>query len=156
MKNGESLPDAYNLRKISAEFQVSTDYILGLTDEAEIRYPATDVTLLFKKYKQMMKNQIIKNEEYYWIKVEVDEDRTYIRTVQTEWAGFTEEGKEIRVARKVIPEKAIQLCNKLEDSPVIINKASEIGLFYLFGGNAIIAETLCKEHMPSILEAKIN
>lgn len=35
---------------------------------------------------------------------------------------------------------------------VIINKTSEIGLFYLFGGNAIITETLCKKHMPNILE----
>lgn len=155
-KNGVSLPDAYNIRKISAEFQVSSDYILGLTDEIESKYPAQDVTLLFKRYKHMKLNPILKDEEYYWIKLEVNEDRTYTRSTQTECAGFTEDGKEIRVARKVIPEKVIELCNKMGDSAVIINKISEIGLLYLFGGNAIITETLCKEHMPNVLEPMIK
>jgi len=156
MKNGVSLPDAYNLRKISAEFGVSSDYILGLTDELEIKYPAQDVTLLYKEYKKLLSNQIMEDEDYYWIKIEVDEERAYTKTIQTEWAGFTEDGKEIRVARKVIPENVIELCNKIGDSAVIINRTSEIGLFYLFGGNAIITETLCREHIPTILEPKIN
>lgn len=151
-KSGVSLPDAYNLRKISAEFLVSSDYILGLTDELESKYLEKDVIILFKRYKKMMLNPIIKDEKYYWIKLEVDKDRTYIRSTQTEFTRFNEDGKEIRVAREVIPEKVIELCNKIGDFAVIINKISEIGLFYMFGGNAIITETLCKECMPNILE----
>lgn len=156
MKNGVSLPDAYNLRKISAEFGVASDYVLGLTDELETKYLAQDVTLLYKKYKQLLVNPIMENEDYYWIKIEVDADRAYIRSTQTEWVGFTEDGKEIRVARKVIPENVIELCNKVGDSAVIINKISDIGLFYLFGGNAIITENMCRECMPEVLEPKIS
>ena len=60
--------------------------------------------------------------------------------------------KEIRKARKVIPENVIKICEQLKRSIVIINKVSEISLFYLFGGEAIIREELCKEHMNEILK----
>lgn len=41
------------------------------------------------------------------------------------------------------------------DLLIIINKVSEIGLFYLFGGTAMISKKLCEEHLPEILEPKI-
>ncbi len=147
MKSGEVLPDVYNLRKISAAFQVSSDYIIGLTEELDSSFLAPEVTLLFNRYKEMMKNLIIEKEKYYWIKVEVNEDRSYTRSVQTEWAGFDENGEEIRRAREVIPEKVIAICQKLDEPVVVINKISEISLLYLFGGNAIITAKLYEEHI---------
>ena len=155
MKAGENLPDVYNLRRISEEFNISTDYILGLTNEFETKYLPKDVTSLFNRYKQMQSNPIKDGEDYYWIKLELDENNSYVRSTQTMWVGFTEDGREIRMAREVIPEKAIELCKKIGDIPVIINKVSEIGLFYLFGGTAMISKKLCKEHLPEILEPKI-
>lgn len=108
---------------------------------------APEVTLLFNRYKEMMKNLIIEKEKYYWIKVEVNEDRSYTRSVQTEWAGFDENGEEIKRAREVIPEKVIEICQKLDEPVVVINKISEISLLYLFGGNAIITAKLYEEHI---------
>ena len=32
-ENEKSLPDCYNLKRISVEFGISTDYILGLSDK---------------------------------------------------------------------------------------------------------------------------
>lgn len=154
-ENGVSLPDAYNLKRMSMEFGVSVDYILGLTDNMEVSYQAEEIGLLYKKYKQMMYNPILKDEEYYWIRIEITEEKEYIRSMQTEWVGFIEENgmrKEIRKPRAVIPENAIEICKKLRGTPVIINKVSEIGIFYLFGGEAIISESLCKKHLPEILE----
>ena len=86
----------------------------------------------------------------------MEEDKNYVTSIQTECTGIIEESsegiKEIRKARKVIPENVIKICEQLKRNVVIINKVSEIGLFYLFGGEAIIREELCKEHMKEILE----
>ena len=153
-KNGICLPDAYNLRKISAEFQVSSDYILGLTDELEIKYLAQDITLMFEKYKQLRFNPILEDEDYYWIKLEVSEEKTYIESTYTQWEGFAEDGTEIRVPRNVEPEAVLELCDKRGDFIVIINKISEISLYCLFGGNAIIKESLYKEHLSNIFKPK--
>ena len=155
-ENEHSIPDTYNLKRISMEFGVSTDYILGLSDKMEASYQAEDVTLLYQRYKKMMLNPIQKEKDYFWIKMEMKEDKSYLTSVQSEWVGFIGEGtnemKEIRSARKVIPEKVIQICEQLRRRPVIINEASEIGVFFLFGGEAIIAEELYEEHVKRILE----
>lgn len=154
-ENEKSLPDVYNLKRIAMEFGVSTDYILGLSNEMDITYYAEDVMFLYEKYKKMMKNSI-KKEDYYWIKMKIEENNNYVTSVQTECVGIIDEDgenmKEIRKARKIIPENVIKICDQLKRNIVIINKFSEISLFYLFGGEAIIREELCKEHMKHILE----
>jgi len=154
-ENEKSLPDVYNLKRISMEFGVSTDYILGLSNKSNVSYQEEDIIFLYQKYKKMMLNPI-KKEDYYWIQMKVDEDKKYITSVQTECTGILDEDikniKEIRKARKVIPENVIKICEQLKRNIVIINKVSEISLFYLFGGEAIIREELCKEHMKEILE----
>lgn len=154
-ENEKSLPDIYNLKKISMEFGVSTDYILGLSNKMDTVYQAEEIMSLYQKYKKMMINPI-KKEDYYWIQMKIGEDKNYITSIQTEYIGNISEGnekmQEIRRARKVIPENVIKICNELKRNIVIINKASEIGLFYLFGGEAIIREELCKEHMKEIIE----
>lgn len=147
MKNGEVLPDLYNLRKISTVFQVSSDYIIGLTNELEPTYIAPEVALLFDEYKKTLKNSVDNNEEYYWIKVEVNNNNDYTKVIQTQWCGFDKIGNEIRKPREVIPQNVIEICEKLGEPVAIINKISEIGLLYLFGGNAIIKKTLYEEHL---------
>lgn len=151
----ECLPDVYNLKKIAVEFNISSDYILGISDDA-VRSDEDSfvkITLLYQDYKKMRFNSILPDEDYYWITFEVKEDKTYITSVQTKCIGFADEEckKEIRVPREVIPEKAIELCKKVKGDPVIINKISEIGLYYIFGGDAIIRRKLCEEHMPNIV-----
>ncbi len=154
-ENEKSLPDCYNLKRISVEFGISTDYILGLSDKMEVAYQTEDIMFLYQKYKKMTLNPI-KKEDYYWIQMKMEEDKNYVTSIQTECTGIIEESsegiKEIRKARKVIPENVIKICEQLKRNVVIINKVSEIGLFYLFGGEAIIREELCKEHMKEILE----
>lgn len=158
-ENEKSLPDVYNLKKIAIEFGVSTDYILGLSNEMDISYQAEDVMELYQRYRKMMKNPIKEGEDYYWIKMEVEEEGNYISSLQTECTGMIgddmDEMQEIRTARKVIPENVIKICEQLKRNVVIINKISEIGLFYLFGGEAIIREELCKEHMKELLEPSV-
>lgn len=120
----------------------------------KIKYEAEDVALLYQRYKELMNNKIQEDEEYYWITMQVKEDREYITSVQTEWIGYTDEPirREIRRARAVIPENVIKLCKQINRPIVIINKISEIGLLYLFGGEAIIRKSLCEEHLSNILE----
>lgn len=153
-ENGDSIPNTYILKRISLEFGISTDYILGLSNEMKIKYEAEDVALLYQRYKELMNNKIQEDEEYYWITMQVKEDREYITSVQTEWIGYTDEPirREIRRARAVIPENVIKLCKQINRPIVIINKISEIGLLYLFGGEAIIRKSLCEEHLSNILE----
>ncbi len=154
-ENEKSLPDCYNLKRIAMEFRISTDYILGLSNKMDVTYQTEDIMLLYQKYKKMILNPI-KKEDYYWIQMKMEDDRNYITSIQTECIGIIGESnesmQEIRKARKVIPENVIKICEQLKRTVVIINKVSEIGLFYLFGGEAIIREELCKNHMKEILE----
>ena len=144
-ENEKSLPDCYNLKRIAMEFRISTDYILGLSNKMDVTYQTEDIMLLYQKYKKMILNPI-----------KMEDDRNYITSIQTECIGIIGESnesmQEIRKARKVIPENVIKICEQLKRTVVIINKVSEIGLFYLFGGEAIIREELCKNHMKEILE----
>lgn len=146
MKNGEVFPDIYNLRKMSIAFNISSDYIIGLTNEIESNYEATDVVRLFENYRNTLKNSI-NEEDYYWIKIEVDDNKDYIKLMQTKWAGFDENENEIRKPREVIPENVIKICKQLNEPVAIINKISEIALLYIFGGNALIRKDLYEEHM---------
>ena len=141
------MPDVYNLRKMSLAFHVSSDYIIGLTNQIESNYEATDVAILFENYRDIFKNPINTQEDYYWIKIKVDDNKNYIELMQTRWIGFDEDDNEIREPREVIPEKVIEICKSLNEPVAIINKISEIALLYLFGGNALIRKDLYEELM---------
>ena len=78
-ENEKSLPDCYNLKRISVEFGISTDYILGLSDKMEVAYQTEDIMFLYQKYKKMTLNPI-KKEDYYWIQMKMEEDLCNINT----------------------------------------------------------------------------
>lgn len=146
-EKGHSLIDTHNLIQLSLYFQVSTDYLLGLSDKKQINESGNIIMTLGEIISNSKSNLPDKNEQYYWINKTQD-----IIGGQTIFKGYTEDFKEIRILRAVIPEPAIHLCSEHYGPPMIINTADEAYAFTIMGGHAIIKESICKEYLPEFLE----
>lgn len=147
-------PTYINLDRMSKAFNVSINYLIGKEQDGDLDY--VKVHQFYKRYKSLFTNEILENEDYYWISLEIADDGTYIPGCYSCWAGFTEDSppQEIREARRFIHSDvpaAIELCTQIKEPPIILNKISEIGLFYIFGGQAIASCSLCDKHMPEFV-----
>lgn len=135
-ENNQSQMDTHTLIKTSDFFEVSTDYLLGKSfqrrSEADI---FSDQSATFY------------DEDYFWI---IEGGKSF--GAHTRWDGFTADGKEKRVPRPIIPEKAFELCKKLYGPPLIINTDKDVSTFIKIGGNALIRKSLCKEFFPKFME----
>lgn len=70
----------------------------------------------------------------------------------TEWVGYDENGYEIRKPRVVNPKETINPCYKLYGAPIIINDKSDVFLFGIFGGYALIREELYLKYFQDFLK----
>jgi len=80
---------------------------------------------------------------YFAITLTANDDGQIIFATQTEWVGWSNEGRreELRRARLVYP-RFTELWTNLRQPYVIVHTADEISLFLLGGGNALIEEQL--------------
>lgn len=135
-ENNQSQMDTHTLIKTADFFEVSIDYLLGKSNQRRILEDIySDHSATFY------------DEDYFWI---IDGGKSF--GAHTRWDGFTAEGKEKRVPRPIIPEKAFDLCKKLYGPPLVINSDKDVRTFIKIGGNALIRETLCKKFFPKFME----
>ena len=82
---------------------------------------------------------------YFAITLTANEHGQLIFATQTEWAGWSNEGRreELRRARLVYPKFA-ELWTHFRQPYAIVHTADEISLFLLGGGNALVEEQLGK------------
>lgn len=154
-ETGKSRPDTYSLVKLATFFDVSSDYLLGLTSlmdqMAERESKLSKYRRIFYKNYIKCKNdyKIYSDEKYYWIEAKDDKIGG-----QTMWEGFTDDSipKEIRVLRPVIPEKAIEICTQTCGKPMVLNTEEDACTFLMFGGQAIVREEICEKYLPWFLE----
>ncbi|MBW9156950.1 helix-turn-helix domain-containing protein [Clostridium tagluense] len=146
-EGSQSLIETYTLIRLSLFFNVSTDYLLGLSQEKNnIGDDDYKMNLQETVYKSKL-NIFYKNEDYYWIT-----KSNNIIGGQTYFIGFNEDNKEIRTLREVIPDRAKEICSKNYETPMIINKPEEAFAFNIIGGNAIVLKSICIEYLPEFLE----
>ena len=146
-EKNQSLIETYTLIKYALFFDVSADYLLGLSEEKNdigSDYYKMDLKLIISESK---KNMPYKNETYYWITKSSE-----IIGGQTYFIGFTENNKEIRTLREVIPDKAKEICTKIYEVPMIVNTPEEASAFNIVGGDAIILKSICEKYLPQFLE----
>lgn len=135
-ENNQSQMDTHTLIKTADFFEVSTDYLLGKSNQ---RRSGDDI--------YSNQSATFYDENYFWI---IEGGKSF--GSHTRWDGFTADGKEKRVPRPIIPEKAFELCKKLYGPPLVINTDKDVSTFIKFGGNALIRESLCKEFFPKFME----
>lgn len=97
-------------------------------------------------YYNLARENCITDDEYYFIF-----DVAKRRDAFTEWVGYDKNGNEIRKPRVVKPEEMINLCYKLYGTPIIINDESDVFLFNIFGGYALIKEELYLKYFQDFL-----
>lgn len=154
-ETGKSRPDTYSLVKLATFFDVSSDYLLGLTslmeqmEERESKL-SEHRRIFYKNYIKCKNDyKIYPDEKYYWIEAKDDKIGG-----QTMWEGFTDDSipKEIRVLCPVIPEKAIEICTQTYGKPMVLNTEEDACTFLIYGGQAIVREETCEKYLPWFLE----
>ena len=139
-EGSKSLIETHTLIRLSIFFNVSTDYLLGLSQEKNnVGEDDYKMNLQEIVYKSKL-NIFYKNEDYYWI------------TKSNDVIGFNEDNKEIRTLREVIPERAKEICSKNHKTPMIVNTPEEAFVFNIIGGDAIVLKSICKEYLSEFLE----
>jgi len=146
-EKNQSLIETYTLIKFALFFDVSTDYLLGLSAEKNNIGGDSYKMDLKVIVSESKKNIPYKNETYYWITKSSESIGG-----QTYFMGFTENNKEIRTLREVIPNKAKEICTKMYEAPMIVNTPEEAFAFNIVGGDAIISKSICEEYLPQFLE----
>lgn len=150
-------PDSYALVKLASFFDVTTDYLLGLSsyenqmkERKDKMKEGNGYNELYTHYlKCLNEYEIVQGEDYYWIEMEDN----YIGG-QYMWSGWADEEckLEVRKLRPVIPEKAIELCSKVKGRPMILNTQLDAAIFLIYGGQAIVREDICKNYLPRFFE----
>lgn len=149
-ETGKSRPDTYTLVKLATYFEVSADYLLGLTGlkaAQEERRGRKQYGTLYRAYLDCKNHGVIdESAEYYWITLD-DGEHVGGHTV---WAGWADEAQtvEIRKLRPVIPEAAAKLCTEVYERPMFVNRREDAELFRIFGGHAIVRTDICERHLP--------
>lgn len=140
-ENNQSQMDTYTLIKTAHFFEVTADYLLGISNQ--------------KKSEGDVDNDqyaTFYDENYFWI---FDDETGF--GGDTRWVDFTEDGKEIRTLCPIIPERALKFHIEQHGfPPVIINKPKDVATFLKSGGNAIIRESICEEYLPRFLKPYIT
>lgn len=129
-------------------FEVTTDYLLGLSENMRNDEEVEHRNSILSDLGKCKNCAVFHDERYYWITLKDGNIGG-----QTQWVGLTDEGKEIKEFRPVIPDRVIAFCKELnEETPLIVNTEKECAAFLIFGGEAIIREAILKEHCPEWLE----
>lgn len=142
-----TLIDTNNLINLALYFGVTTDYLLGLNNSKNNIVTEDNKSYLYDIISKSRNNIPLINKSYYWIS-------KYDDTIagQTAWTRFTDNGREERTLRKVIPDKAIKICTNTKGKPMVINTGYEAIAFSIIGGEAIIDTSICEKYLPEFFE----
>lgn len=148
-ENGQFVPDSNNIIQLACIFDISADYLLGLSDDANVtlseEYRSQSID-----YRRIMGNSIQPNTIYYVIEFAPEYEDIPIRGLMN-WCGQNESG-ELYCLRPIEPEIYISLLLSIgRKKPLIINCLDDYYVFLTYGGNALISEELCKKCVPYLL-----
>lgn len=153
-------PDTYGLAKLASFFNVSADYLLGLSgyerqmQERESRLRgAKGYSRLYAHYLKCRNDyEITEGADYYWI--ELGDGHM---GGQTQWVGWAdkEHRLELRALRPVKPREAVALCTEVSGKPMVLNSQTDAEVFRIYGGQAIVREDICKAWLPEFLEVSV-
>ena len=147
-ENDQSTPETATLIQLAAIFALSTDYLLGLSDNAD----ASFLEFYRKKsifYRNLQNNHIQKETDYYWLEYSPEQEAFPMRG-QMQWAGMDGE-TELYALRPIIPENCLSLLHYLgKDKPLILNCREDFYVFLNYGGIAFAAEAVCQDCVPHL------
>lgn len=152
-ESGESIPDTHALIQLACIFDLSTDYLLALSNRADTsfldEYRTNNIY-----YKKVLSNLPIQSENYYCVSYNVKKEHYPMRG-QMQWAGFNNKGEELYCLRPIDITKSLEIFKmkvlRKETEPLVVNTKDDFYVFLIYGGIAFVAETVGKECLKHLL-----
>ncbi len=152
-ESNQSTPDTHTLIQLASIFDLSTDYLLALSDNANTsfldKYRTNNIY-----YQRVILNEPILTEEYYWVEYDSAKE-VYPMRGQMQWAGFNSKGEELYCLRPILIKQCLKMFEKNllpgKNPPLIINSKEDFYVFLTYGGVAFVTETICKECLRHLL-----
>lgn len=148
-ENAQFVPDTHNLVQLAAIFDLSTDYLLGVSDNAETSFlePYRTKNIV---YRNAQNNPIWKDTNYYWIEYNPKEEPYPLRG-QMEWVDRNNK-EDLYALRPIIAENCLLLLEQFgKGKPLILNCREDFYVFLIYGGIAFATEAVCKDCVPYLL-----
>ena len=148
-ENDQSKPDNHNIIQLACIFDLSADYLLGLSDNPDIsfreQYSKSNVL-----YRKVQNNSILADHTYYWIEYN-PETEFYPMRGNMEYAG-TKRGRDLYKLRPIYSEQAAALLKSIgRIQPLIVNDMEDFYTLLNYGGTAFITEVVCKKGVSHLL-----
>lgn len=148
-ENDQSTPDSHSLKQLACIFDLSVDYLLGLSDEPDItfleKYEKRNIY-----YIKLQEQSLLEGSTYYWVEYDPATE-FYPMRGQMQWAGM-KNGRELYCLRPILPREAAALLQMIgERKPLIVNDVEDFYVFLNYGGTAFIIEEVCKEGVRHLL-----
>ena len=152
-ESNQSTPDTHTLIQLASIFDLSTDYLLALSDNPNTsfldKYRTNNIY-----YQRVILNEPILTEEYYWVEYDSAKE-VYPMRGQMQWAGFNSKGEELYCLRPILIKQCLKMFEKNllpgKHQPLIINSIEDFYVFLTYGGVAFVTETICKECLRHLL-----
>ena len=152
-EGGQSTPDTHTLIQLACIFDLSTDYLLGISDKSDTsfldKYRTSNIY-----YKRTLSNVPIETEKYYWVTFNPSKE-AFPMQGQMQWAGINKAGEELYCLRPIIVERCQEIFKKNilpnKIGPLIVNDMDDFYVFLIYGGDAFVTETVCKESLKHLL-----
>jgi len=105
---------------------------------------------------KLMNQKPMKTYDYYEITLLGNSDGSVTRSITTQFAGYTETKprRELREASLVHPEKMLYALMQIGEPALVINDKSDLTIFFLFGGHAIVEKSLAAEFFSELIEPR--
>src|SRR5262249_53984723 len=103
--------------------------------------------------RRMLRQKINPRAHYYFFTLDAGSKNLPTWSSQTGWVGFTpgRQRHEIRRARHVNAILMRKMMSSFGEPPLVINKRREFPFYLLFGGHALIADSVATDAMPKLL-----
>ena len=92
--------------------------------------------------------------QYYAITLTADGDGNILVDTQTRWTGYANADRriEIREASLVRPEALVRYWETQGQAYVVVKNEDEWPLFYMLGGNALVAKNIAEANLGTMLD----
>lgn len=164
-EKGKTAPDIYNLLQICELFGVNIDYLLGVKEiekqmqrikkgshrsKAEMKMRSR----YWEVYNKAKNNyKIMESAKYYYIRYNKEIDWLDAFSGYTMWTGFTEDMDDIRGLAPINAAAFMEFYRDRESNkkPMVINDDQDFGAYFIYGGEALIREELCRKYIPQLM-----
>ena len=152
-ESNQSMPDTHTLIQLACIFDLSTDYLLCISDNPKTsfldKYRYNNIY-----YQNVCSNVPINDKVYYWVEY-MPQKEAYPMRGQMQWAGFNDKGEELYCLRPINIENCLRLfvsnLFSKRPKPLIVNKSEDFYVFLLYGGTAFVTEDVCKECLKHLI-----